>query len=165
LKTTENAQPFTLLDQDGAVQMQGQLAAGKLEGELRIHQDGVPHASMRFAGGVQQGECVLLHALHRPSARLFYVDGRLDGPAEFYSLQGVVVRRTHYRRGLVHGLQQDFYPDGTLFEEAMYVRGLPDGPWRRFHPGGALSERRTYVAGVVIGAPERFDERGLVLKG
>lgn len=156
---------FEIVDKDGAVQMQGALADGKLEGLLQIRQDGAPQAAMRFAGGVQQGECIILHAPHRPSARLFFVDGQLDGPAEFYSLQGVMTRKTHYRRGLVHGLQQDFYADGTLFEEAYYVRGLPEGPWRRLHPGGGLAERRTYRAGVMTAAPERFDERGQLLKG
>jgi len=156
---------FEIVDKDGAVQMQGTLGDGKLEGLLQIRQDGAPQAAMRFEGGVQQGECVILHAPHRPSARLFFVDGQLDGPAEFYSPQGVVTRKTHYRRGLVHGLQQDFYADGALFEEALYVRGLPDGLWRRFHPGGGLAERRSYRAGVMNGVPERFDERGRPLKG
>lgn len=130
-----DAQPFTLCDAQGKPQMEGSLAEGKLEGLLRIYEHGEAKAAMHFAGGLQQGQCVILHAPHRPSARLNYEAGQLHGVAEFYSPEGQLQRRSQFRAGLRHGLEEDYYPSGFVREQRRYESGRLAATPQQFKDG------------------------------
>jgi antitoxin component YwqK of YwqJK toxin-antitoxin module len=144
------SEPFSMADQDGVEQLAGALHGGALHGPVRIYEQGAAQALMQFAGGVQQGPCVILHAPHRPMAKTFYQDGRLHGPAEYYAVDGTLVRKTHYRKGKLHGVQEDYYPNGCVCVRASYVDGMLDGQWQRYAQDGQLAERRSYAAGVPV---------------
>lgn len=157
------AQLFTLHDQDGAPQLTGAIAGGKLEGAVRIYERGAAQASLQFADGLQDGPSIILYGPHRPMARTHYRAGRLHGPAQFYSPEGKLVRTTVYANGLLHGVQQDFYADGALFEQGAYRMGAREGVWEKYHRNGVVMERRSYCADLPAGAPAWFDERGVRL--
>jgi antitoxin component YwqK of YwqJK toxin-antitoxin module len=159
------AESFSILGPDGERQMAGAIADGRLQGVLKIFERGAPQAAIAFSDGVQEGECIILYAPHRPMARTNYAAGRLHGPAEYYAQDGTLVRKTHYRQGALHGVQQDYYPDGTLFEESHYRDGLLDGSWQRFHPNGVLSERRRYAGGLLERVAELFNDQGKAVPG
>lgn len=143
------AKVFKIVDEGGAFDAGhvGRREAGRAAAEP---------PGRRAAGGdalrssVHQGECVILHAPQRPSARVLFVDGQLAGPAQFYSLQGVTVRKTHYRSSVLHG-----YSGISMQWARCSRRRSMFAAWRIAH-GGAFIQAEASRNGV---ATARCDDR------
>jgi antitoxin component YwqK of YwqJK toxin-antitoxin module len=90
---------------------------------------------------------------------LNYVKGQIHGPAEFFH-EGVRVRKSNYKEGLLEGESVDFDKQGTIVQTCVYRANVLHGPMRRFWPTGELMEEVVYRNGKPVAPPTRYDAKG-----
>jgi antitoxin component YwqK of YwqJK toxin-antitoxin module len=72
----------------------------------------------------------------------------------------VEIRRSVYRKGLLHGLSTDFDTQGGVVQECHYEANVLQGTLRRFWPGGELMEEVVYRDAKPVAPPKRYDVKG-----
>jgi antitoxin component YwqK of YwqJK toxin-antitoxin module len=150
---------MTVHDASGGLQQSCSYVGGRPHGVMKVFVDGRCAAQHQYVQGQLHGASVAFDAAGRPSARLHYRAGQLDGPCELLH-EGRRIRLSHYRAGLLEGPSTDFTTDGAVMQTCTYRANLLHGPVRRYGPGGRLIEEVHYRLGVPVGAPQRPSASG-----
>ncbi|KPZ13204.1 Phophatidylinositol-4-phosphate 5-kinase [Pseudomonas syringae pv. theae] len=146
--------------QSGDTRLAGRLHDGKLNGPLRIEENGRPLASLNYSNGALQGMSLTYHPNGKVSAQLPYVNDRLHGIASYYSPEGLLQRKATHHNGLLHGEASNHYPDGQPAELEHYRDGVRDGLYRRFHGNGNVAFEARYLNGQKLDQEQQFAEDG-----
>lgn len=102
---------------------------------------------VHLVNGLRSGICEHFHPNGALEVRRGYVDGELDGPAEWWSKDGVLTGTCTYVNGRIHGCSESRKADGTLESQRNYVHGSEEGEQRFYGLGGELRKMYTCVAG------------------
>ncbi|KCB21770.1 toxin-antitoxin system YwqK family antitoxin [Bordetella hinzii] len=135
LRLSENGQPL----------YEAQYVDGRLDGECRQYEQGRLVVLRHYVAGQLHGVCETFDAGGQLSSRTVYVNGRLEGPGQWFH-EGVLLREGAFHRGLPQGDWRHYGPDG-LIESMPYVSGRPHGVARRYGPDGQLLSERIYRDG------------------
>jgi len=155
---------FTAYADGGRPSMRARMHADLLHGEVRHYDgDGALVQVAEFAEGVQQG-VTTFYANSRPTCRMTYRAGVLDGPSVFFNDNGTVAATFPYRAGKRDGEAMYYSPQGSLIRRETYVDGQLRGPALAFFDNGAVSERCEFRAGLLEGELCRFFPSGKVMQ-
>jgi antitoxin component YwqK of YwqJK toxin-antitoxin module len=126
---------------------------------MKTYVNGRCVALQTMVDGVPSGPSLSYDEAGFLSARLHFLHGQIQGPAEFFH-EGQRVRKSHYKAGLLDGECVDFDLQGNVVQACCYRANVLHGPVRRFWPDGALMEEVHYRDGVPLGPPLRYDAKG-----
>ena len=84
-------------------------------------------------------------------AKYTVVGGEFNGPAYFYDKENRLIRLETYRKGVLSGLYEAYFPDGTPRLSFNYLDGEKHGKYRVYFAPGQLKEQLTYDAGIIKG--------------
>lgn len=96
--------------------------------------------------GVLQGERLVYYDNDQLAEKTTYIDGKIEGLSEVYSLKGVVLKMFIYENNELHGVSKAFNGKGELLSEGQFKRGKKTGVWK-FYENNKLIEQKdfTYV--------------------
>jgi hypothetical protein len=103
-------------------------------------------------GGIPDGQCLLYYGNGRPKFEAFYRQGKLQGPATFFSLEGKVLAKSYYEDGRREGVSLWYYPSGALYAIQRYSQGRSEGVQEFFYEDGAVKSTFTCHLGIPIDA-------------
>ncbi len=72
---------------------------------------------------------------------LNYVNGKLEGKSNYYSLEGTLVKSYHYENDQLHGPSKHYDGSGELVLEGDYKRGKKTGIWKYYNNGKLIDEK------------------------
>lgn len=110
------------------------------EGRLFAEGAGVP-----FTGWVEDR-----HPAGALRSRSAVVAGRLHGPSQGWSADGVLLISEQFQDGLSDGPVTRWHSNGTRLSEGTARRGKLEGLFRRWHDNGVLAEELHLAAGVPV---------------
>ncbi|PWC64074.1 hypothetical protein TSH58_22900 [Azospirillum sp. TSH58] len=135
-------------------------ADGVQHGQTTFYANARPTCRMTYRDGLLNGPSVFFHETGTVAAIFQYCDGKREGEALFHSPQGRPMRRESYANDRLHGPVLGYYDDGTVSERAAFLDGLQDGVLRRFFPSGALMQHGVYRRGLLIEPLRTYSEDG-----
>ena len=94
--------------------------------------------------GVLQGDRLVYYDNGQLAEKANYVDGKIEGLSEVYSLKSVVLKSFIYVNGELHGPSKSFNGKGELLAEGQYKRGKKTGIWK-FYENKKLKEEKDYT--------------------
>lgn len=94
------------------------------------------------------------------SEKLSYVDGKPQGPFEYYYPGGEKAQEGVYQDGKMNGVVTILYTGGEVFGKQMYANGLKEGEQNYFYRSGKLNFIIEYKNGKEEGKYERWYENG-----
>ncbi len=95
-----------------------------------------------------------------------YYKNYKEGPAKFFSDQGILLEERSYKDGLVNGLVKTYYPNGNLREVFNVSEGRREGPATLYDTTGQIISERFFSQGRISepGAPaEEFEDEEIIL--
>lgn len=151
--------PMSVFGPDGKLIQQSQFQHGVPHGQMETYVNGRCIARQTMVDGVPAGPSLSYDEAGHLTSCLNMFDGQIQGPAEFFH-QGLRVRKSHYKAGLLDGESTDFDAQGSVVQTCAYRANLLHGPMRRYWPDGELMEEVIYREGKPVGSPARFDPKG-----
>ncbi|PTM08293.1 MAG: preprotein translocase YidC [Bacteroidetes bacterium] len=94
--------------------------------------------------GVLQGDRLVYYDNGQLAEKANYVDGKIEGLSEVYSLKSVVLKSFIYVNGELHGPSKSFNGKGELLSEGQYKRGKKTGIWK-FYENNKLTEEKNFT--------------------
>ena len=94
--------------------------------------------------GVLQGDRLVYYDNGQLAEKANYVDGKIEGLSEVYSLKGVVLKTFIYENNELHGESKSYNGKGELLAEGQYKRGKKTGIWK-FYENNKLIEQKDYT--------------------
>lgn len=152
--------------------------------EIKDPQSGKLLKVMTLKNGVPHGEMLIYDDSETVSHKLYFEEGVLNGPAEFY-VDGKPMMITefrngqqagettvytngkkstvmHYKDGMIDGPFMSFDEQGNLIREVVYVAGKMEGECSVYYPDGTLMEHSTYKNGQLDGEVQKYYPSGVV---
>lgn len=86
--------------------------------------------------------------------------GRREGEWRWFSDDGALVRRAHYRAGLLDGAVERFHENGKPCERGEYREGRRHGTWTRFNASGVRQSEAGYDNGLRHGPADEYYPSG-----
>ena len=147
-------------DADGALVQVAEYADGVQHGLTTFYAHARPTCRMTYRAGLLDGPSVFFHETGTVAAVFQYSAGKREGEALFHSPQGRPMRRETYANDRLHGPVLGYYDDGTVSERSAFLDGLQDGVLRRYFPSGALMQHGVYRRGLLIEPLRTYSEDG-----
>ncbi len=91
-----------------------------------------------------------------------FINGRLDGKRSMYFENQQLKLVRHYRNGIEHGWEEEFYQDGTLKQHGSFIDGKEDGKWEMYYPNGQLKQLSFFDKGKLINESTSYYSTGMV---
>ncbi len=91
---------------------------------------------------------------------IFYVDANVSNTGVKFK-EGVVMQKSQYRDGLLHGDFEQFYTTGKKKMKGKYVDGNKEGSFTYYYSNGRLEKSEHYKYSVLHGAVVLFDKNGV----
>jgi antitoxin component YwqK of YwqJK toxin-antitoxin module len=105
---------------------------------------------------------------HKKSSKVmtseFYKNGKLDGQKTTFYLNDVITEETTYIDGLKEGLNNYYSPDGILLKKLQYRKDVLVGPAIYYDAGGNISIEGNYKNGKKHGVWKYYKNGKLVLE-
>jgi len=96
--------------------------------------------------GVLQGERLVYYDNGQLAEKANYINGKIEGLSEVYSLKGVVLKSFMSENGELHGPSRSFNGKGEMLSEGHYKRGKKTGIWKFYENNKLIDEKNfTYV--------------------
>lgn len=96
--------------------------------------------------GFLQGDRLVYYDNGQLAEKATYVDGKIEGVSEVYSLKGVVLKSLVYDNNELHGETKAYNGKGELLAEGQYKRGKKTGVWKFYENNKLINEKNfTYV--------------------
>jgi antitoxin component YwqK of YwqJK toxin-antitoxin module len=146
----------TFNDKDRSAQVQfltvkGKLVSeGKMIGKDRIGEWVYYHKSSdkvltreSYNKGKLEGLRVTYYTNDQITEETDYKDGLKNGKDNFYSPEGIQIKKLLYKNGLMHGPAYYFDSNGSIILEGKYKEGKKDGVWKHYE-GGMLIKEETF---------------------
>ena len=83
-------------------------------------------------------------------AEINYVDGKLEGAATAWRVDGSIMHVTNHEKGEKNGLSTDYYKSGEKESEVNYVDDKKNGLETEWNEDGSIKSETNYKDGVVI---------------
>lgn len=93
-----------------------------------------------------------------------YVSNKKNGFWKFYTLAGASRKIVIFKNDTLEGLAQEYNTDGILVYEGQYVRGLKSGYWKLFYNNGNIKEQGYFYDGYKSGWWQLFELNGNLLE-
>lgn len=122
------------IDPDHLIAMLKQYGSPPLE--ARVEKEAIP-----------DGQCLLYYPEGAIKAETFYKEGRLHGPAAYFSKEGKVLSKSYYVEGKQEGESYWYYPSGKLYAVRRFRGGVLHGLQHYFYPNGGLKTVISYNEG------------------
>ncbi len=91
---------------------------------------------------------------------IYYVDANVTNTGVTFK-EGVVMQKSHYRDGLMHGDFEQFYTTGKKKAVGKYVDGNKEGGFTYYYSNGRIEKSEHYKYSVLHGAVVLFDKNGV----
>ncbi|MDF2549486.1 MAG: hypothetical protein K0S07_553 [Chlamydiales bacterium] len=114
----------------------------------------------RLQSTVLHGPSMSYHPNGQQAAIKYWVKGKPQGKAHYYSEKGILLSRQRFKDGKMEGRQEYYYPSQQLKSDLSYKEGLLEGPSRLFHPNGALKRELHYHLGKRVQYEKEWDRVG-----
>jgi len=112
------------------------------------------------AEGIKEG----IEQIFYNSGELAYevknVDGKREGPLNWYDREGNHLEIIHYKKGKRHGINKTFYPSGQLRSEVNYVDDQKEGMQKEYFSNGQLARKVIFIHGKKEGIQKEYDKDG-----
>ncbi len=93
------------------------------------------------------GYSLKFHPNDTLAERLGFLNGKREGVAKRWSINGVLRVESTYRQNKLVGVYKSWWENGVLAEESHYVNGLKQGEEKQWYATGQLSKDRQLVKG------------------
>ena len=175
--------PMEQFGDTGRTLMKTHFTAGKMHGTMAVHTaeglliqesqyvHGIPHgitktyvngrcvAVQTMVDGIPTGPSLSYDEAGLLTARLSFTGGQIHGPAEFFH-EGMRVRKSFYKAGLLDGESVDFDLQGGVVQSCSYRANVLHGTVRRYWPNGEIMEELMYRDGIPAAPLLRYDPKG-----
>lgn len=129
------------------------ISEGKMIGKLYVgnwkyyHNDSdkIMTSESYDTSGLLQGLKLVFYDNGQMAERVNYVDGKLEGTSQWYSLKGVVLKSFIYENDELHGVAKHYNGKGELLAEGQYKRGKKAGVWK-YYENGELTKEKDFSA-------------------
>jgi antitoxin component YwqK of YwqJK toxin-antitoxin module len=126
------------------------VSEGKMIGKDRIGEWVYYHKSSDqvmtkeyYKNGKLDGMKVTYYTNDQITEETEYKDGLKNGKDNFYSPEGVQIKKLIYKNGFLHGPAYYYDSNGSIILEGNYKDGKKDGLWKHYE-GGALIKEETF---------------------
>jgi antitoxin component YwqK of YwqJK toxin-antitoxin module len=142
---------FNVNDRSAHVQfftVKGKLVSeGKMIGKDRIGKWVYYHKSSDkvmtleiYNNGKLDGKKVTYYTNDQITEETEYKNGLKNGMNNFYSPEGIQIKKLIYKNGLLHGPAYYFDSNGSLILEGNYKNGKKNGLWKHYEDGALIKE-------------------------
>ncbi len=154
---TMSAAVFVLTTQLYAEVVTTKFPNGMLK-STRSYKDGTLN---KIGKGVLNGPEKVYYINGKLAFETYYKDGKRDGVLRWYEeSNGAIIKETHYKAGMQHGMEKRFFADGTLEHEVRFVDDKREGFQKDYYSTGQLAEVVKFVHGKREGVRKRFRDDG-----
>lgn len=123
--------------------------------------DGTIKSEVTMKKGRKNGPAKYYYPAGKIELSMNYVDDKLDGLYEKFTLKGVRTEMTMYSNGMKKGESKTFSEDGKLQIQATFINDTIHGTYKEFHPNGQVKVSGAYNHGLYDGSWEYFDAGGM----
>lgn len=166
--------PFQIFDAEGNLELEGEMAHGKICNEYKSYEkgvlrtqvameDGVPHGVMKqfddegnlsaeitFEKGNKQGEMKTFHPSGEVASEITYKNDQKNGPMKTFSENGELMIQASYKDDKLDGTLENFYtgPNGNgCLRSADYKKDQLDGKETIYQVSGQIISETEYKDG------------------
>ncbi len=125
------------------------LSEGKMDGKNRIgewiyyHKQGKSVMTREYyENGELQGIKTVYYLNHKIAEEIEYKKGVKEGLNNYYSPQGVILKKLLYVNGELHGSAAYYDAYGNITLKGNYKRGRKDGIWQHYKDGNFVKEEK-----------------------
>lgn len=109
------------------------------------------------------GKCkIVYHNSDKIKEVLTYRNGRPDGEAIYYYINGNIKWKGFYRKGYLSGKWQFWNEEGKLIYEVHYRNDTLQGEYRSYYPNGNMKEKGSYMNNSRTGEWIAWSEEGKI---
>lgn len=106
------------------------------------------------------GYSLKFHPNDTLAERLGFLNGKREGVAKRWSVNGVLRVASTYRQNKLVGVYKSWWENGVLAEESHYVNGLKQGQEKQWYVTGQLSKVRQLMKGKEEGLQQAWLSNG-----
>ena len=114
---------------------------------------------LNYSGGLLQGIGIKYLENGKVSEKVFYVDGKVEGPAHIY-LENGNYYKYNYEKNKLEGQAYLYDTQHRLLETATYGNNVLEGAYIKYYLSGAVKSEMTYRRGKIEGYARYYDEKG-----
>jgi uncharacterized protein len=170
-------------DYDGSLEMEFNYEMGKMDGPLKVYENGKLWYTDPYDYGESQGTYNRYYSNGRLASKTMYVDDRKHGNADFYEPDSSFMNRLVYLENfLVAYTYKDakgnflplkpvttetneivsYYPNGKISARTPLKNGLNNGKSISYYPSGKIMRESNFVKGDFEGAFKFYYENGVL---
>lgn len=122
----------------------------EMKESIKKNSSGVVVEKGFFQNKKREGEWSYFYDDGKPSLKVTYKGGVLNGKSLRYDLQGNIIAELMYKDGTLTGNQIYFYQTGEKLSEGKMLNGKEDGAWKYYNQAGEFMGYVKYKNGKQI---------------
>lgn len=138
------------------------LLNGKIEGEEIVYSLETIRRRTHYKNGIKQGEEKTYHEDGTLDCVFNYSDGKKNGVATSFYLDGSKKSEIHYKDDLQHGEQRNYDENGKLVSIENYEEGQKEGVSTEFYPDGSVKVEAYFSDDLLEGVQKKYYENGVL---
>ena len=154
---------YQVYNQNGALTQKKYFEKGEIDDELTTYfeiGENYPEVSANYLNGKIEGKAFEYYIDGSVYTEMNFKNGLKDGIERTFFRNGKIYLEVPFKEGQKHGAYKEYTLEGNLEQEGNFVEGNEEGEWKVYHYNGNLASIINYDNGEPDGLYQEFDADG-----